>query len=128
MSLPEIAATTQVGFPILSVIILLPAIAALIARFVPSDRLALKVVLGASGLELALAVYAWIAHDPTTAAMQLSESGGIFGLAKLGIDGVSVMFIPVTALLTLFAVFYTCLLYTSPSPRDGLLSRMPSSA
>ena len=26
------------------------------------------------------------------------------------------------------AVHYTCLLYTSPSPRDGLLSRMPSSA
>ena len=27
-----------------------------------------------------------------------------------------------------FAESYTCLLYTSPSPRDGLLSRMPSSA
>ena len=26
------------------------------------------------------------------------------------------------------ASFYLCLLYTSPSPRDGLLSRMPSSA
>ena len=25
-------------------------------------------------------------------------------------------------------VLLTCLLYTSPSPRDGLLSRMPSSA
>ena len=25
-------------------------------------------------------------------------------------------------------VFKVCLLYTSPSPRDGLLSRMPSSA
>ena len=25
-------------------------------------------------------------------------------------------------------VCFTCLLYTSPSPRDGLLSRMPSSA
>ena len=25
-------------------------------------------------------------------------------------------------------LFYICLLYTSPSPRDGLLSRMPSSA
>ena len=24
--------------------------------------------------------------------------------------------------------FHNCLLYTSPSPRDGLLSRMPSSA
>ena len=27
-----------------------------------------------------------------------------------------------------FARLYACLLYTSPSPRDGLLSRMPSSA
>ena len=27
-----------------------------------------------------------------------------------------------------FTNFNTCLLYTSPSPRDGLLSRMPSSA
>ena len=26
------------------------------------------------------------------------------------------------------AAFALCLLYTSPSPRDGLLSRMPSSA
>ena len=26
------------------------------------------------------------------------------------------------------ALFHYCLLYTSPSPRDGLLSRMPSSA
>ena len=26
------------------------------------------------------------------------------------------------------AVYRACLLYTSPSPRDGLLSRMPSSA
>ena len=25
-------------------------------------------------------------------------------------------------------IIRTCLLYTSPSPRDGLLSRMPSSA
>ena len=27
-----------------------------------------------------------------------------------------------------FRQLITCLLYTSPSPRDGLLSRMPSSA
>ena len=32
-----------------------------------------------------------------------------------------------TELLT-YAMTKTCLLYTSPSPRDGLLSRMPSSA
>ena len=28
----------------------------------------------------------------------------------------------------LFMTYCSCLLYTSPSPRDGLLSRMPSSA
>ena len=28
----------------------------------------------------------------------------------------------------LMSLYYVCLLYTSPSPRDGLLSRMPSSA
>ena len=27
-----------------------------------------------------------------------------------------------------YTLTYACLLYTSPSPRDGLLSRMPSSA
>ena len=27
-----------------------------------------------------------------------------------------------------YCLFIICLLYTSPSPRDGLLSRMPSSA
>ena len=27
-----------------------------------------------------------------------------------------------------FSLFYTCLLYTSPSPRDSDVSRMPSSA
>ena len=30
--------------------------------------------------------------------------------------------------LSSILLVYTCLLYTSPSPRDGLLSRMPSSA
>ena len=33
-----------------------------------------------------------------------------------------------TGSLKLFADGTLCLLYTSPSPRDGLLSRMPSSA
>ena len=38
-------------------------------------------------------------------------------------------FVEILLLLhTNFPDFYTCLLYTSPSPRDGLLSRMPSSA
>ena len=35
--------------------------------------------------------------------------------------------IPFTSVSS-FVLLMSCLLYTSPSPRDGLLSRMPSSA
>ena len=31
-------------------------------------------------------------------------------------------------IMVVYYLFTGCLLYTSPSPRDGLLSRMPSSA
>ena len=48
---------------------------------------------------------------------------------ELGMKSIVIGF----ALVVLFMIFYyrvfgICLLYTSPSPRDGLLSRMPSSA
>ena len=43
-------------------------------------------------------------------------TGGIFGLGDNGY------------ILAIIAMQNICLLYTSPSPRDGLLSRMPSSA
>ena len=43
----------------------------------------------------------------------------IFGLILSTVATISVAF-------TFYA--YTCLLYTSPSPRDGATSRMPSSA
>ena len=42
---------------------------------------------------------------------------------------VFVMFSMMAAMAyTLWNQYNNCLLYTSPSPRDGLLSRMPSSA
>ena len=34
----------------------------------------------------------------------------------------------IVGIVFILALIYVCLLYTSPSPRDGLLSRMPSSA
>ena len=54
-----------------------------------------------------------------------------FGMAKTRIagDGVVTGWGTVNGRKTfVFAKDFTCLLYTSPSPRDGLLSRMPSSA
>ena len=55
-------------------------------------------------------------------------AGGIYHGAGAGAGGVAY-----TSSVNIAAGTYTvtigaCLLYTSPSPRDGLLSRMPSSA
>ena len=49
--------------------------------------------------------------------------------SKVLIVGIGGLGSPVADLLARCGVGYIgCLLYTSPSPRDGLLSRMPSSA
>ena len=62
--------------------------------------------------------------------------GGVsdVGHVAAGASGVVDVFLVLLLSLTLVVVvlfallFIRCLLYTSPSPRDGLLSRMPSSA
>ena len=61
-----------------------------------------------------------------------------FQKGSITIDGVDIRNVPVDELRSkigvvlqdvfLFSGSLRCLLYTSPSPRDGLLSRMPSSA
>ena len=50
---------------------------------------------------------------PTLHTPLMSGSNAISGIAIVG---------------AILAILVDCLLYTSPSPRDGLLSRMPSSA
>ena len=45
-----------------------------------------------------------------------------------GGGGVIVVVVVVAAVVVVVVIVDRCLLYTSPSPRDGLLSRMPSSA
>ena len=71
--------------------------------------------------------------DPSTVLIFVLL-GLFIGLLFLGVPvgfslGGSAMAVTTIAVVLdqVFGV-YTCLLYTSPSPRDGLLSRMPSSA
>ena len=54
--------------------------------------------------------------DPQIAELEeeLKELGNSIGMGPMGFVGSQMV--------------VDCLLYTSPSPRDGLLSRMPSSA
>ena len=53
-------------------------------------------------------------------------AGGVVG--SLVIDLSTPVLAALGTTLLLFAIFLFCLLYTSPSPRDATLSRMPSSA
>ena len=55
-----------------------------------------------------------------TTEINIQSGAWIKSLYDLMIDG--------TVLLIDYGMTEACLLYTSPSPRDGLLSRMPSSA
>ena len=53
----------------------------------------------------------------------------LFGIFYYGYHGVWKKGLSLMAIaLVILVLLDTCLLYTSPSPRDGLLSRMPSSA
>ena len=53
-----------------------------------------------------------------------------FNRGRVGLMGVVVTLLVTGVGQTFMSVpmLFACLLYTSPSPRDGLLSRMPSSA
>ena len=59
----------------------------------------------------------WKEPSPHEEIRGVEERDGVFALTEAG----------ETAIVT-GEVLVPCLLYTSPSPRDGLLSRMPSSA
>ena len=61
---------------------------------------------------------------------ELRDQGGLAMLVALGgiLLYVSFRFQFKSAVGAILALVHDCLLYTSPSPRDGLLSRMPSSA
>ena len=70
----------------------------------------LKVTLNASDANAPL--YEILSNDGQGVIVEsTSDLSGVLGNTLLGVH-----------------TFETCLLYTSPSPRDGLLSRMPSSA
>ena len=55
-------------------------------------------------------------------------TGTIIGLARAFGESAPLLLIGMVAFIVDIPATFTCLLYTSPSPRDGLLSRMPSSA
>ncbi len=108
MTVDEVLATDQVGFPILTVLIALPLVTALVLVRVPSRRPAAAVAVGGAAVELALSLLLALRFNGGVSDTQFVErSPAVLGVSwHLGVDGVSLLFIPLTALLGLLVVVY----------------------
>ncbi len=110
MVLNEVSGVEQIGFPILSVLLFLPVVFMVALVFVKNERLAYRVGLAGSVLVLVLSAFLAYRFETGTADIQFAEQIGplpFLGVGyHLGVDGVSILFIPVTALLTVLVVLY----------------------
>src|SRR5207245_871340 len=99
MILNEIAADQQIGFPILTVLTFLPLVgAAVLWLFQKDEDLIRKSAMAIAGLELFIAVLLMGNFTPNSAQVQFAERTSwipAIGVGyHLGVDGISVLFIP----------------------------------
>ena len=100
---------SKADFPLLSLIILLPLLGSMATGVTVNIKLAKKIALATAGLELILTVVVVLLFDAAKGDnFQLVEQyNWIPGLNiefLVGIDGISVLFLPMSALLTLMAI------------------------
>lgn len=109
MIINQIFASQQIGFPILSLLLFLPFIAAGLLATMKDEATGYKLAVGACALELALACLVWAQFVPDKSDLQFVEKIGLLAGVSyhLGVDGISMLFIPATAALALLAVVYT---------------------
>jgi len=111
MNLHEIQAADQVGFPILTVLILLPALSAILLTLIEDERRARQTAVAAAGAELILAVSMAGIFTPGVSDIQFAERIAWIETAgvgyHVGVDGISVLFVPLTALVTLTIVLFS---------------------
>ena len=67
------------------------------------------------------------ANDLGLTAMALTDHDTVAGIDE-ALEAAKDLDLEVIPGIEVSCIYKGCLLYTSPSPRDGLLSRMPSSA
>ncbi|OQX30738.1 MAG: NADH-quinone oxidoreductase subunit L [Candidatus Sedimenticola endophacoides] len=105
----EILWTEQGGLPILALLQLLPLLTALLVLPLKAARTRIGLALFGSGAELLLAIHLLAGFDREQSALQFAEHLTLFGpLAyHAAVDGVGVLFVLLTALLSLLMVVYS---------------------
>jgi NADH-quinone oxidoreductase subunit M len=99
----------EAGFPLLSLIILLPLLGAIATGVTSNIKFAKKIALAIAGLELILTLIVVLLFNVTEgSSFQLVEHYAWIPSLNIeflvGIDGISVLFLPMSALLTLIAI------------------------
>lgn len=104
----EILAIHSIGFPILSILIAFPLALAATLLFIEDSRWLRRVAAVGAALELALSLAALALYNPATPALQLAERRAWIPTLNIGyhvgVDGLSVVFLPLASLLTLLIV------------------------
>ncbi|MBA2435992.1 MAG: NADH-quinone oxidoreductase subunit M [Chthoniobacterales bacterium] len=108
MNLAEIFAAQQIGFPILSTLIFLPIALAILVNFLKTDHLARWVALLGALAVLVLALVMTCAFIPGVSHLQFAERIGWISTVgityHIGVDGISVLFVPLTAFLSVVVI------------------------
>lgn len=99
----EIMAADQIGFPLLSALVVLPIVIAILLQCLRSESAQRQTALVGAFLELALTVFVAIKFVPGTADIQFAERmtwmPSLGASLHFGVDGISVLFLPLTALV-----------------------------
>lgn len=107
----EIFAGQQIGFPILSALIFLPVAWAILLNFIHDEGLLRAAALTGALLELALSIVLVANFVPGTADIQFAERAlwmeALGSGYHVGVDGISVLFIPLTAFVTVMALLFS---------------------
>lgn len=101
----EILALNQIGFPILSLILFLPLLGGFAIWAIDTAALARKIAAATMAVTAALGILLWFTFQRGTASFQFTEYGewiGPLGISyHLGVDGISLLFVILTTLLSL---------------------------
>ncbi len=108
MPIREIFAVDQVGFPVLSALIFLPLAWALLVLGIGNEKHARRTALAGALSELVLSLFVLARFSAGTPDVQFAERRAwiptLGASHHLGVDGMSVLFLPVSALLTVLVL------------------------
>lgn len=111
MIVHEIFADQQIGFPFLSMLIVLPIAWAVLLNFIRDEGLLRTTALTGALIELGLALVLVFNFIPGTSDIQFVERAlwmeALGSGYHVGVDGISVLFIPLTAFITVIVLLFS---------------------